>query len=89
MEDGSLRGVGNNDQNVPTSDHASKGSGREGGGESEARHRGLEAGGGTPLNTSLEDGQLRGVDEDGQVTTGTHGGPQHNQDQATTRRKDN
>jgi hypothetical protein len=43
--------------------------------ESDGRREGLESGGGVPLNTPLEDGQLRGVDEDGQPTGGTHGGP--------------
>lgn len=47
----------------------------EGKGESASRRQGLEAGGGQPLTTPLEDGQLRGVDEDGRHTTGTHGGP--------------
>jgi hypothetical protein len=88
LEDGALRGVGGNIEDTLTTDHSSKSTGREGGGESEARRKGLEEGGGVPLNTSLEDGQLRGVDEDGQVTTGTHGGPARNKDQATTRRKD-
>jgi hypothetical protein len=88
LEDGALRGVRDEDQEPPITDHSSKGTGRGDGGEHEARQRGLEAGGGVPLNTSLEDGQLRGVDEDGQVIQGTHGGPQKNKDQATTRRKD-
>ncbi|HLM73526.1 MAG TPA: hypothetical protein VK459_12565 [Polyangiaceae bacterium] len=88
LEDGALRGIRDDDQNAPVTDHSSKGTGREGGGEHEARQRGLEAGGGVPLNTSLEDGQLRGVDEDGQVIQGTHGGPQKKTDEATTRRKD-
>src|SRR5687767_10279477 len=63
IEDGALRGVGGNFEDTLTSDHSSKGSGREGGGESEARRKALEEGGGVALNTSLEDGQLRGVDE--------------------------
>jgi hypothetical protein len=46
-------------------------------GESGGRHRGLEQGGGSPLNTPLEDGELRGVDADGQPNQGTHGGPVH------------
>ncbi len=87
LEDGALRGVRDDDQSAHTSDHSSKGTGREGGGESEARQKGLEAGGGVALNTSLEDGQLRGVDEDGQVNQGTHGGPQKQTDEATTLRK--
>ena len=44
-------------------------------GESEGRRKGLEEGGGQPLTQPLEDGQLRGVDEEGRHTTGTHGGP--------------
>jgi hypothetical protein len=87
LEDGALRGVRDDDQNAPVTDHSSKSSAHEGGGESEARRAGLAAGGGVPLNTSLEDGQLRGVDEDGQVNQGTHGGPKKMTDEATTRRK--
>ena len=45
------------------------------GGESAGRRRGLEEGGGQPLTTPLEDGQNRGVDDEGRHTTGTHGGP--------------
>ena len=44
-------------------------------GESAGRRRGLEEGGGVPLTTPLEDGQKRGVDDEGRHTTGTHGGP--------------
>jgi len=44
-------------------------------GESKERRRRLEEGGGQPLTEQLEDGQLRGVDEEGRHTTGTHGGP--------------
>jgi len=47
----------------------------EGQGESAQRRRALEEGGGQPLTTQLEDGQLRGTDEEGRHTTGTHGGP--------------
>ena len=87
LDDGTLRGVGDNGDNVPQYDHRSKGAGRAGGGESEQRRRGLEAGGGARLNRSLEEGQLRGVDEDGQITHGTHGGPKEHTRGATTRRK--
>ncbi|HEU4409774.1 MAG TPA: hypothetical protein VFS43_31265 [Polyangiaceae bacterium] len=45
------------------------------GGEAEYRKRNNERGGGQSLNTPLENDQLRGVDGDGQITTGTHGGP--------------
>ncbi len=47
----------------------------EGEGESARRREGIEKGGGHPLTEQLEDGQLRGTDEDGRHTTGTHGGP--------------
>lgn len=43
--------------------------------EADGRARGEEAGGGQSGNDILEDGQLRGVDEDGNITGGTHGGP--------------
>ena len=43
--------------------------------EADGRARGEKAGGGKSGNDVLEDGQLRGVDEDGNVTGGTHGGP--------------
>ena len=87
LDDGTLRGVGDNMENLPHYDHSSKSGGRPEGGESEQRRRGLEAGGGVPLNRSLEDGQLRGVDEDGQVIQGTHGGPRKHTQGATTLRK--
>jgi hypothetical protein len=45
------------------------------GGEAEFRKRNNERGGGRSLNTPLKDGDLVGVDEDSQITTGTHGGP--------------
>jgi hypothetical protein len=48
---------------------------KKGTGESEGRRRGLEHSGGQPLTTPLEDGQKRGVDDEGRHTTGTHGGP--------------
>lgn len=44
-------------------------------GESADRRRRLEQGGGTPLTTPLENGQLRGKDEEGRDSTGTRGGP--------------
>lgn len=44
-------------------------------GESAGRQKGLEKGGGVPLNTPLEDGQQRGANEEGKHETGTHGGP--------------
>ncbi len=44
-------------------------------GESAGRRKGLEHGGGVPLTTQLEDGQNRGVDDEGRHQTGTHGGP--------------
>lgn len=47
----------------------------EGTGESAMRRERLHEGGGVPLTTPLEDGQLRGKDADGRDTTGTHGGP--------------
>jgi hypothetical protein len=47
----------------------------EGSGESAMRRERLEKNGGVPLTTPLEDGQLRGKDEEGRDTTGTHGGP--------------
>ena len=43
--------------------------------EADGRARGEAAGGGQSGNDVLEDGQLRGVDEDGNITGGTHGGP--------------
>lgn len=92
LEDGTLRGVGDDDVNTPQFTHESKATqAPEGkpGSESESRRRGLEAGGGQALNTSLEDGQLRGVNEDGQIIQGTHGGPQKHREStdATTLRK--
>jgi hypothetical protein len=45
------------------------------GGEADGRHRGLEVGGGVPLNTPLEDGQMRGVDAEDRPAAGIHGGP--------------
>lgn len=47
----------------------------EGEGESAQRRQRLKEHGGLPLTIQLEDGQLRGVDEEGRPTTGTHGGP--------------
>jgi hypothetical protein len=44
-------------------------------GESAERRRRLEESGGQPLTKPLEDGELRGADEEGRHTTGTHGGP--------------
>ncbi len=43
--------------------------------EADGRARGEDAGGGQSGNDVLEDGQLRGVDEEGNITGGTHGGP--------------
>lgn len=47
------------------------------GGEMEGRRRGERASGGIPTDRPLEDGQLRGVNEEGQITRGMHGGPLH------------
>lgn len=47
----------------------------EGSGESAMRRERLQENGGVPLTTPLENGQLRGKDEEGRDTTGTHGGP--------------
>ncbi|MDB4941957.1 MAG: hypothetical protein JWP97_1491 [Labilithrix sp.] len=47
----------------------------EGEGESKMRRERLAEHGGQPLTTPLEDGQLRGADETGKPTQGTHGGP--------------
>ena len=44
-------------------------------GEAAGRERGYQDKGGHKVDDVLEDGQLRGVDEDGQVVTGMHGGP--------------
>jgi hypothetical protein len=44
-------------------------------GESAQRRQALEEGGGVPLTKIPEDGELRGADEEGRPTTGTHGGP--------------
>jgi hypothetical protein len=52
----------------------------EGQGESAGRRKGLAEEGGTPLTKELEDGQLRGANEDGRHDTGTHGGPDPNRD---------
>jgi hypothetical protein len=65
LDDGTLRGVGDNDENVPRFDHSSKGALGRGGGSQGDR----------PELRPLEDGELRGVDEDGQINQGTHGGP--------------
>ena len=46
--------------------------------EADGRARGEESGGGQSGNDVLEDGQLRGVDADGNITGGTHGGPKKN-----------
>jgi hypothetical protein len=45
-------------------------------GEAAGRQRGEQAGGGRAGNDPLESGQLRGVDEDELINSGTHGGPQ-------------
>ena len=45
------------------------------GDEEALRRAGNEQEGGQSLNTPLEDGQLRGVDADGNVNQGTRGGP--------------
>jgi hypothetical protein len=66
LDDGTLRGVGDNEENVPRYDHRAKGALGRGGDGSRGRRRELGP---------LEDGELRGVDEDGQITHGTHGGP--------------
>ncbi len=50
-------------------------SAKPGEGEAAGRERGFEEGGGEEGNDLLEDGQLRGVDADGNITGGTHGGP--------------
>ena len=60
-------GIGANEKHGPTLP--------EGQGESAQRRQAIEEGGGKPLTTQLEDGQLRGIDEEGRHTTGTHGGP--------------
>jgi hypothetical protein len=44
-------------------------------GEAAGRRRGERAGGGHPGNDLLAPGQLRGVDEDELIRSGTHGGP--------------
>jgi hypothetical protein len=44
-------------------------------GEAAQREAGYKENGGVPLNVPLEDGQRRGVDEDGNIVQGTHGGP--------------
>jgi hypothetical protein len=44
-------------------------------GESAWRAPRYEKGGGTPLKEPLEDGDERGVDEEGRIDNGTHGGP--------------
>ena len=88
-DDGSLRGVGD-DGDVVQSDHSSKSYGHIAprGSQSEAGQEGNSASTSWAVSTSLEDGQLRGVDEDGQIIQGTHGGPQRNKGMdATTRRK--
>jgi len=54
---------------------SSKGPLPAGQGESAIRRRAMEEKGGTPSPEHLEGGQLRGVDEDGRHTGGTHGGP--------------
>ena len=48
---------------------------REATNEAEGRKRGEEAGGGRPGNDLLENDQPRGVDEEGRLKGGTHGGP--------------
>jgi hypothetical protein len=45
------------------------------GGEKAMRDAGNQQLGGRSLDTPLEDGQKRGIDADGQITQGTHGGP--------------
>ncbi len=45
-------------------------------GEAAGRQRGYDDKGGKPGADLLEDGQLRGVDEEGRIVTGTHQGPQ-------------
>lgn len=91
LQDGELRGVNDNPAVMNELGHGSKKGSEKGleaeGSESEGRRQGLEAGGGVPLNESLEDGQLRGVNEDGQITQGTHGGPQDRTNEATTMRQ--
>lgn len=56
-------------------------------GEAAGRRRGYEASGGKPGDDLLEDGQLRGVDEEGRVTTGTHGGPKKKEQRKNTGRE--
>jgi hypothetical protein len=60
-----------------------------GNGEAAGRERGYEDKGGKPGNDLLEDGQLRGVDEDGRIVQGTHGGPKGDSesDDAAARRQ--
>jgi hypothetical protein len=43
--------------------------------EADGRSRGEVSGGGRPGNDLLETGQLRGIDEEGRLRGGTHGGP--------------
>ena len=45
-------------------------------GEAAGRERGEEAGGGQKGNDILHNGQKRGVDDEGNLQGGTHGGPQ-------------
>lgn len=44
-------------------------------GESAQRKAQHEKGGGKPLTDAIKDGELRGADDEGRHTTGTHGGP--------------
>lgn len=44
-------------------------------GEAAGRQRGYDDKGGEPGADMLEDGQLRGVNEEEQIVTGMHGGP--------------
>lgn len=54
--------------------------------EAAGRSRGYEAGGGHSGNDLLEDGQLRGVDDEGNVVGGMHGGPSPRRPQLAPRR---
>jgi len=82
LKDVTPRGSAEDQQTEPSRRDPSSRSGsgqnqKRGGGESEQRRRGHDAGGGRALNQSMrmEEGELRDVDEFGQVTHGTHGDP--------------
>ncbi len=54
--------------------------------EAAGRSLGYASGGGHPGNDLLEDGQLRGVDEEGNVVSGMHGAPAPRKPQLAPRR---